>query len=69
MLSKITNRTKEAENEVEQIRNVTAKLSPEEENGQRNRQNRAATVAAAAAVAVIALFESLRVSMASCDGC
>ena len=70
MLSKITNETEAAENEVNDMRSVTAKfLSPEEENGQRNRQKRAAPVAAAAAVAGIALFGSLGVSMASSEGC
>ena len=70
MLSKITNETKSAENEVKHMRKVTAKfLSPEEENCQRSRQKRAAPVAAAAAVAGIALFGSLGVSMAGSEGC
>ena len=70
MLSKITNETKSAENEVKHMRNVTAKfLNPEEENGQRSRQKRAAPVAAAAAVAGLSLFGSLGVSMASSEGC
>ena len=57
MLSKITNETKSAENEVKHMRNVTAKfLSPEEESGQESRQKRAAPLAAATAVAGIALF-------------
>ena len=54
MLSKITNATKAAENEVNDMRNVTATfLSPEEESAQRNRQKSAAV---AAAVAGIVLF-------------
>ena len=70
MLSKITNETKAAANEVNHMRNITAKfLSAEEENGQINRQRRAAPVAAAAAVAGIALFGSLGVSVASSEGC
>ena len=67
MLSKVTNETKSAKNEVKCMRNVTAKfLSPEEENGQRSRQKCAAPVAA---VAGIVLFGSLGVSMASSEGC
>ena len=70
MLSKFTNETKSAENNVKRMRNVTAKfLSPEEENGQRSRQKRAAPVAAAAAVAGKKLFGSLGISMASSEGC
>ena len=70
MPSKITNETKAAENEVNHMRNITVKfLSPEDENGQINRQKRAEPVAAAAAVVGIALFGSLGVSMASSEGC
>ena len=69
MLSKITNETKAAENEVNHMRNITAKFLSPEENGQRNRQKHAAPVATAAAVAGIALFGSLGVSMASSEGC
>ena len=62
MLSKITNETKAADNEVEDMCNVTAKFLDPEENGQRNRPKREAPVAAAVAVDGIALFRSLGVS-------
>ena len=53
-------RTKAAENEVKQTGNNTPKtLSPEEENGHRNRQKQAAQIAADVAVAARALFVSV----------
>ena len=81
MLAKIQNETNAAQQEVEHMRNVTAKFLSNDENeeenqnkqqnsqGIQNREKRGAPVVAAAAVAGIALFGSLGISMGGSSDC